>query len=84
VITYEPPTDEDPGTLVVKIEGSGFSDDLGAYLTQAAAAEAVELAVKSSSEAIVTLTNPRPAVVLILRDNRTGQETRTVITRNSQ
>jgi hypothetical protein len=84
VITYEPPTDEDPGTLVVKIEGSGFSDDLGAYLTQAAAAEAVELAVKSSSEAIVTLTNPRPAVVLILRDNRTGQETRTVITRKSQ
>jgi hypothetical protein len=83
VITYEPRTEDDPGTLVVKIEGSGFSDDLRAFLTQTAAAEAVELAVKSSTEAILTLTNPQPAVVIILRDMLTGQETKTVITRKS-
>jgi hypothetical protein len=83
VISYEPRTDDDPGMLVVKIEGSGFSDDLMASLTQQAAADALELAVKSPTEAIVTLTNPRPAVVIILRDTRTGQETKTVITRKS-
>jgi hypothetical protein len=84
VISYEPRTDDDPGMLVVKIEGSGFSDDLMAYLTQQAAADALDLAVKSPTEAIVTLTNPRPAVVIILRDTRTGQETKTVVTRKSR
>jgi hypothetical protein len=81
IVTYQAETEVEPGTLVVKIEGSGFSDDVMAYLNQVAAENALEVAVKSSTEAILKIRNPETAAVVILRDNRTGQETKTIITR---
>ena len=81
VISYDPETETAPSTIVVKLEGSGFSDDVMAYLNEEAAANALRLAVKSSTEAILKVDNPDAAVVVILRDTRTGQQTRTVITR---
>ncbi len=81
IVTYQAETEVEPGTLVVKIEGSGFSDDVMAYLNQVAAENALEVAVKSSTEAILKIRNPETAAAVILRDNRTGQETKTIITR---
>lgn len=73
VISYEPASDEEPGTLVVRIEGSGFSDSLESSVG--------ELAVKSATEAILKITDPEAAVVVILTDRETGQRVKTIVTR---
>ena len=75
VVSYEPGGEDEPGTLVVKIEGSGFSDELRSSLG--------ELAVKSAGEAILKITQPEAAAVVILTDRATGQQVRTVITRTN-
>ena len=80
VISYEAATDKEPGTLVVKIEGAGFSDNLRAYVNR----KAVDMAVSSATEATLKITNPESAMVLILRDIRTGRETKTIITRKPE
>lgn len=84
VVAYEAATDEEPGTLIVKIEGSGFSDDLRAYLNKVAAENALVVAVKSATEAILKITDPEAAAVVILKDIRTGVETKTIVTRRSE
>lgn len=80
VVSYEAATQEEEATLVVKIEGSGFSDDLEAFINE----KAIEIVVKSATEAILKITDPEPAVVVVLRDKRTGLETKTIVTRKTK
>jgi hypothetical protein len=76
VITYEPAAEDEPATLVVKINGTGFTDKLRASVG--------ELAVKSATEAVLTLTNPKTAAIVTLTDDVTGQTVKTVITRKTR
>ena len=73
IVSYEPATEEEAGTLVVKIEGAGFSDDLISSLG--------EVAVKSTTEAFLKITDPEAAAIVILTDRQTGQQVKTIITR---
>ena len=75
VVSYEPATEEEPATLVVKIEGSGFSDELRSSLG--------ELAVKSATEAILKITDPEAAAVVVLTDRETGQQVKTIVSRTT-
>ena len=75
VVSYDAGSNDEPATLVVKIEGSGFTDDLRSSLG--------DLAVKSATEAILKLTDPEAAVVVTLTDRATGQTVTTVITRKT-
>ena len=75
VVSYDAGSEDEPATLVVKIEGSGFTDDLRTSLG--------ELAVKSATEAILKLTDPEAAVVVTLTDRATGQTVTTIITRKT-
>lgn len=72
IITYEPATEDEPATLVVKINGTGFTDKLRASVG--------ELAVKSATEALLTLKDPKAAAIVTLTDDVTGQTVKTVIT----
>ena len=70
VITYEAATDEEPNaTLVVKITGNGFSDNLSASV----GGKALEVAVKSATEAILTIPDPKAASIVTLEDDVTHQ-----------
>jgi hypothetical protein len=73
VVSYDPGSEEEPATLVVKIEGSGFTDDLRSSLG--------ELAVKSATEAILKITNPEAAAVVTLPYLATSQTVKTIVTR---
>ncbi|MCA1815894.1 MAG: hypothetical protein LC746_05700, partial [Acidobacteria bacterium] len=73
VVSYEPAKGKTPATLVVRIEGSGFSDDLRASLGV--------LVVKSATEAILKIDNPRPAEVVELTDTKTGATVKTIVVR---
>ncbi len=75
MVSYDAGSADEPATLVVKIEGSGFTDDLRTSLG--------ELAVKSATEAILKLTDPEAAVVVRLTDRATGQTVTTIITRKT-
>jgi len=75
VVSYANASDDEPATLVVKIEGSGFTDQLRSSLGQ--------LAVKSATEAILKLTDPEAAALVVLTDRETGQRVETIITRNT-
>ena len=76
VVTYEAATEDEPATLVVKITGTGFTDRLWASIG--------EIAVRSSTEAILTITNPRAAALVTLVDQDTGRRARIVVTRKSK
>ena len=75
VLSYEAATEEEQATLVVKIEGSGFTDELRSSLG--------ELAVTSATEAILKITNPEAAAVIVLTDRETGQQVKTIVTRTT-
>lgn len=75
VVSYEPATRQSPVTvLIVKLEGSGFSEWL--------MASEGELTPLSSSEAILRIENPARVTPLLLTDRRTGFEAKTIITRS--
>ena len=76
VVVYEAATEDEPGTLVVKITGTGFSDRLKASIGQ--------IAVKSATEAILTIPEPKAASVVTLEDEDTRQKVKAVITRKSK
>jgi hypothetical protein len=76
VVSYEPATEGEPATIVVKITGSGFTDDLTASVG--------ELAVKSTTEAILKITDPKAAATVVITDQRTGKQVKTIITRKTQ
>lgn len=73
IVSYEPPAKNEPGVLVVKIEGSGFTSSLQSSIGS--------LVVKSPTEAFLTILNPAPAVKVRLYDPRIGFETTTIVTR---
>jgi hypothetical protein len=76
VVVYEAATEDEPGTLVVKITGTGFSDRLTASIGQ--------IAVKSATEAILTIPEPKAASIVTLEDEDTKQKVKAVITRKSK
>jgi hypothetical protein len=76
VITFEPATKDEPATLVVKITGTGFTDKLKS--------DVGSLAVKSATEALLTITDPKAAAVVTLMDSDTGQQVQTVVTRKTK
>jgi hypothetical protein len=76
VIVYEAATEDEPATLVVKITGTGFTDKLRTSLG--------EIAVKSATEAILTITDPKAAAIVTLTDEDTGQQVKTIITRKTK
>ena len=74
VVTYEPATRVSPvAVLIVKLEGSGFSE----WLMPSEG----DLTPLSSSEALLRIENPARITPLIVTDRRTGFEAKTVITR---
>lgn len=78
VITFEAATEDEPSaTLVVKITGTGFTDNLKGSV----GGKAIEVAVKSATEAILTLENPKAARVVTLEDEVTKQKVKVVVTR---
>jgi hypothetical protein len=80
VVTFEPATKEEPATLVVKITGTGFTDKLRATI----GAKTLDVAVKSATEALLTVTDPKAASVVTLTDTDTGQQVQTVVTRKTK
>jgi hypothetical protein len=76
VVSYEAATEESPAVIVVRIQGTGFSDDLKASVG--------EIAVKSATEAILTIPNPEAAAVVIITDEQTGQRVKTIVTRKTK
>lgn len=76
VIVYEAATEDEPATLVVKITGTGFTDKLKTSIG--------DIAVKSATEAVLTITDPKAASVVTLEDEDTGQKVKAVITRKSK
>lgn len=78
IITYEAATEDEPtATLVVKITGTGFTDNLSASI----GGKAIEVAVKSATEAILTIPDPKAASIVTLEDEITGQNAKVVVTR---
>jgi hypothetical protein len=76
VITFEAAAEDEPATLVVKITGTGFTDQLKTDIG--------ELAVRSATEAILTLTHPKAATVVTLEDKETQQKAKVVVTRTTR
>jgi hypothetical protein len=72
-LSYDERIGDAPGVLVVKLEGSGFTDDL--------TASPGELVVRSPTEAILTLRDPAPATTVTLSDATTGRQVRFVAPR---
>jgi hypothetical protein len=75
VILYEAATEDEPATLVVKITGTGFTDKLKSSIG--------DIAVKSATEAVLTITDPKAASIVTLEDEDSGQKVKAVITRKS-
>lgn len=81
VISYEPATEDEPNaTLVVKITGTGFNDNLQASI----GGKALEVAVKSATEAVLTIPDPKAASIVILEDAITKKKVKVVVTRQSK
>ncbi len=74
-LSYQEANKKSPAVLVVRIEGTGFNDDLRTSVG--------ELVVKSATEAILKLKNPEAATVVTLTDPRSGSRVRTIITRKT-
>lgn len=74
IVSYEPASRQSPvAVLIVKLEGSGFSE----WLIPSAG----RLTPVSSSETLLRIEDPARITPLVLTDRRTGFEARTVITR---
>lgn len=77
VVTYEAESDDLPGVLVAKLDGSGFSENTEAWID----GWPTDLVIQSPTEALLTVKNPAPAVVVTLRDKLTGISVKTIVTR---
>jgi hypothetical protein len=76
VVSYEAAKGKQPGVLVVKLDGNGFSRDL-----VASKPHKVRVDVTSSTEAFLTITNPDEAEVVTLSDPNTKLSVSTVVAR---
>ena len=74
LVSYEPATRLSPvAVLIVKLEGTGFSEWL-----ESSAGRVTPI---SSSEALIRIENPGPVTPVVLRDRRTNFTAEAVITR---
>jgi hypothetical protein len=62
VVSYEPATEKKPGILVVKLEGTGFPNNLKSDDKR------IKITVASSTEVYLTIANPNPAEIVVLKD----------------
>lgn len=82
VTTYEPSGEDEPATLLVKIKGTGFTDSLKACIECTPEEKALSVAVKSATEAVFTIPDPKAAAVVTLEDG-SGQKAKIVVTRKT-
>jgi subtilisin-like proprotein convertase family protein len=81
VVSYEPATEDDPtSALLVKITGTGFTDNLKATFGE----KTLEVAVKSATEAVIAIPDPKAASIVTLEDTVTKQKVKVVVTRKSK
>jgi len=81
VVSYEPATEDDPtSALVVKITGTGFTDNLKATFGE----KTLDVAVRSATEAVLAIPNPKAASIVTLEDTVTKQKVKIVATRKSK
>ena len=73
IVSYEPATRGSAAILVVKLEGSGFSEWLDSSVGT--------VTPVSSSETLLRIENPASVIPVVLRDRRTDFTAETVITR---
>lgn len=76
VTTYDAEAEGEPATLLVKIKGTGFTDSLRALLE----GKILPVAVKSATEAVFTMPDPKAAAIVALEDD-SGQRAKIVVTR---
>jgi subtilisin-like proprotein convertase family protein len=81
VTTYEADAEDEPATLLVKIKGTGFTDALKWFIE--GKTSPLPVAVKSATEAVFTMPDPRAAAVVTLEDDK-GQRARIVVTRKTR
>ena len=79
IATYEGKTEDEPATILVKLKGTGFTDSLRALIE----GKILPLAVKSATEAVFTIPDPKVAVIVTLTDD-SGQSTKIVVTRKAK
>ncbi|HVG18230.1 MAG TPA: hypothetical protein VNI02_04195, partial [Blastocatellia bacterium] len=79
VTTYETDTEGEPATLLVKIKGTGFTDSLQALIDE----KTLQVAVKSATEAVFTMPDPKAAAIVTLQDG-SGQRAKIVVTRKTK
>ena len=81
VVSYEPPTEDDPtSSIVAKITGTGFSDNLKATFGE----KTLDVAVRSATEAVIAIPDPKAASIVTLEDTVTKQKVKVVVTRKSK
>jgi subtilisin-like proprotein convertase family protein len=81
VVSYEPATEDDPtSALLVKITGTGFTDNLKATFGE----KTLDVAVRSATEAVVAIPDPKAASFVTLEDTVTKQKVKVVVTRKSK
>jgi subtilisin-like proprotein convertase family protein len=79
VTTFETSDEDSPVMLLVKVKGTGFTDGLAA----SANGKALEVAVKSATEAVITMPDPKAAAIVTLTDDA-GQRAKVVVTRKTR
>ena len=81
VVSYEPPSEDDPtSALVVKVTGTGFTDNLKATFGE----KTLEVAVRSATEAVIAIPDPKAASMVTLEDTVTKQKVKVIVTRRSK
>lgn len=81
VVSYDPPTEDDPtSALVVKVTGTGFTDNLKATFGE----KTLEVAVRSATEAVIAIPDPKAASIVTLEDTVTKQKVKVIVTRRSK
>ena len=78
VVTYEAEEEGGPDTILVKIKGTGFSDSLTATLAD----RVFPVAVKSATEAVFAMPDPKGAAIVTLQD-ASGRRAKVVVARRA-
>lgn len=78
-VTYEAVDEGQSATLLVRIKGTGFKDGLKASVN----GTALEVAVKSATEAVFTMPDQKAAAIVTIEDD-TGQKAKVVVARTKK
>ncbi|HLL77843.1 MAG TPA: proprotein convertase P-domain-containing protein [Pyrinomonadaceae bacterium] len=78
-VTYEAVDEGQSATLLVRIKGTGFKDGLRASVN----GKALDVAVKSATEAVFTMPDPKAAAIVTIEDD-TGQKAKVVVARTKK